>query len=344
VVAAVIGTAVVLGIAAPWREHGNGGAGSALAAVGPGPVLHAVIASDVPGESIVNLSTGAKRPVPQTLEYWYDAGRGLLRAVSTLNGVVEFDAVVPRNGPQPLLDPALTAFAGRYREALKRGQARRAGRGRFAGHSVVWLHFDYRQFGERVGVDARSYRPVVIEPLGRNGGPIAPTWVVRAIGTGQYVASDFRAARPVPHLSVSSHLEKIAPTKAARLVGWTPLWLGRSFGRLPLLQSQLQLLTHDPPEPRQTTKGVYFAYGRLADRIQLSESKDREQIYRLQLGGGPPTGTALLRRQRVVGRGPIKRECQAQVHTAGVWVTVEGWNESSTRCIDAARALVRVPG
>jgi len=44
----------------------------------------------------------------------------------------------------------------------------------------------------------------------------------------------------------------------------------------------------------------------------------------------------------VSGPGPIKRDCQAQVHTAGVWVTIEGWNRAAALCIDAARALVKV--
>jgi len=341
-VAAVVGAGIALAVIAPWHGHGDGLVGRALAAMGRGPVLHAVIESHVPNETIVTLSSGHERPVPQTLEYWYDADRGSLRAISSTNGGVVVDALVPRNGTEPRLDPALTAFVSRYREALKSGEAREAGRGTFDGRSVIWLRFAYRLFGERVGIDARTYRPVVIEPLGPQGQPVAPTWTVAEIGTGPYRSSDFRAGKPVASLSISSRLETIVPSRAERVVGWTPVWLGRRFRGLPLQYAQLQLLSHDPPVPRRLTKGVYFAYGRGADRIQISEAKAREPIYWLPPGGAPAPGTALLRRAPVSGPGPIKRDCQAQVHMAGVWVTIEGWNRAASLCIDAARALVKV--
>ena len=341
-VAAVIGAAVVLAIVAPWHGHGDGLVGRALAAVGHGPVLHAVIESNVPNETVVDLSSGFERPVPQTIEYWYDADRDLFRAANTVNGRVVVDALIPRYDSEPRLDPALTAFVSRYRAALKNGHAREVGRGTFDGRNVVWLRFDYRLFGERVGIDARTYRPVVIEPLGPSGKPVAPAWRIAVIETGPYRPSDFKAGRAAAHLSISSTLKPIAPAKATRLLGWTPLWLGRSFRNLPLQYTQLQLLTHDPPVPHRTTRGVYFAYGRGADRIQLSESRAREQIYWLEVGGSPKPGTLLLRRTVVEGSGPVKRDCQALIHTGGVWVTVEGWNEASSLCVEAARKLMRI--
>src|SRR5205085_1427463 len=112
--------------------------------------------------------------------------RGSLRAINSVNNGVVVDALVPRNRTEPLLDPALTAFVSRYREGLKNGQAREAGRGTFDGRSVIWLRFAYGLFGERVGIDARTYRPVVIEPLGARGRPVEPTWRVTEIGTGPY--------------------------------------------------------------------------------------------------------------------------------------------------------------
>lgn len=342
VIAAVIGAAITLAVVAPWHGHGDGFVGRALAAMGHGPVLHAVIESTVPNETIVTLSSGRERPVPQTLEYWYDADRGSLRAISSTNGGVVVDALVPRNSTEPRLDPALTAFVSRYRDALKSGEAREVGKGTFDGRSVIWLRFDYRSFGERVGIDAQTYRPVVIEPLGPQGKPVAPIWTVTEIGTGPYRPSDFNAGKAVANLSISSRLRTIAPSSAARLVGWTPVWLGRAFRGLPFQSAQLQLLSHDPPVPRRTTKGVYFAYGRGTDRIQISEATTRESIYWLAPGGVPAPGTALLRRLPVRGSGPIKRDCQAQVRAAGVWVTIEGWNRAASLCVDAARALVKV--
>ena len=342
-VAAVIAGAVVLAVVAPWHGHGKSHVGRALTAVRRGPVLHAVITSDVPNETIVTLSSGVERPVPQQLEYWYDAGRDRLRVLDTVNGGVVFDLLVPRSGSEPRLDPALTAFVSRYRRALRSGQAREAGRGAFDGRSVVWLRFGYRQFGERVGVDARTYRPLVIEPLGRNGKPVKPFWTIARIGTGPYRAQDFEAPRSVPRLSIrTGQLDAIAPGAAPRRLGWAPLWLGHAFRNLPLQYVQVQNLLHEQPR-RPTTHGAYFAYGRGADRIQLSEARSRERIYWLEVGGDPHPGTLLLRRGVPQGSGVIKRDCQAMIHREGVWVTVEGWNAAASLCVDAARALVRLP-
>lgn len=343
-VAAVIAAAIALAIVAPWHGRGTGLVGRALAAVGQGPVLHAVITSSVPNETIVSLSSGAERPVPQQLEYWYDAGRDRLRAVDTVNGAILFDWLVPRYDSEPRLDPALTAFVSRYRSALKSGQAREVGRGTFQGRKVIWLRFEYRQFGERVGIDADTFRPIVIEPLGPNGKPIAPSWRVASIETGPYIPSDFNAPPPgSPHLSISGRLRAIVPAKAPRVLGWTPMWLGRSFRNLPLQFSQLERLQHDPPVPRRITRGMYFAYGRGADQIQLSEAKARERIFWLENGGDPQPGTLLLRRGVPQGNRLITRDCQAMIRTGGIWVTVEGWNAAASLCVDAARSLVRLP-
>src|SRR6185312_464710 len=77
-VAAVLAVAAALAIVAPWHGHGDGLIDRALAAVGRGPVLHAVVEFDSPHAAVVNLSTGAERPLPQRLEYWFDAERRTL--------------------------------------------------------------------------------------------------------------------------------------------------------------------------------------------------------------------------------------------------------------------------
>jgi hypothetical protein len=343
--AAVIAVAAAVAVVAPWHGHGDELVGRALAAVGQGPVLHAVIESDVPNETIVNLSSGGERPARQQLTYWYDADRHLLRVVSTVNGGAVFDALVRPNATggatQPQLDPALTAFVSRYRDALKSGEAREVGRGTVHGRSVIWLGFDYRLFGERVGIDVQTYRPVVIEPLNANGTPTAQSWVIASIDTGPHRASQFKTAHPALHTSTrTGRLRMVAPTKAARLLDWRPLWLGKSFRGLPLQYGQLQQLIHEQP-PRPTTRGFMLAYGRGTDRIQISEARTREQIYDIGPGGAPAAGTAFLTRTRATG-GPITRQCQAQLRSAGIWLTITGWNQASSLCIDAARALVTI--
>lgn len=343
-VAVVVGVAVTLGIVAPWHGHGSGVVGRALAAVGHEPVLHAVIESNRPDETIVTLATGRARPIPQRLEYWYDTDSGQLRAIDTVDGRVAFDELIPKTFTEPRLDPALTAFVSRYRNALKSGRAREVGRGSFHGRNVIWLRFHYSRFGERVGIDEHTYRPIVIEWLNSDGSTAKPVWMVTAIGTGPYRPSDFKVDRPRPQVGQTSSQVSppTTPARVVRLLGWSPLWLGKSFRGLPLQHSQFMKLVHEPPHPRRTTNAVLFSYGRGADRIQLMEAKEQEQIYWLGATGNLRPGTALLRTGKVSGSGPIKRDCQAVVHAAGVWVAVEGWNQSSVRCIDAARALVKL--
>lgn len=337
-VAAAIAVAVALAVIAPWRGHGDGMIDRALVAVGRGPVLHAVVEFDSPRATVVDLSTGAERPLPQRLEYWFDADRRVLRALTSINGQVMVDDI-----GAPSLDPALTGFLTAYREALKNGKARETGRGTFDGRSVIWLRFDYRLFGERVGVDEHTYRPIVLEPLNANGTPAAQVWRVKAIDTRPYRPRDFTVAHPPP-ANVSAHganFRMVAPSRTARILGWTPLWLGTAFRDLPLQHTQLQDLVYVQPSPR-TIHTVLLAYGRGANRIQLTEAKTVEGTFWLRGLGVPGPGTAVLRRSVVSGPGPIKRDCQALLRVGGVWVNIEGWKGASLRCMDAARTLVRI--
>lgn len=346
-VAAVIVTAVAVAVAAPWRGHGNGLVDRALAAVGRAPVLHAVIESNVPRETTVNLSTGARRPVHQRLEYWYDAERGELRALTSINGRALDDELFPpirlaASGAPPL-DPALMGFVSVYRDALRSGRAHEAGRGTFDGRRVIWLRFDYRLFGERVGIDERTYRPIVIEPLDSDGTPAKQIWRVTAIDTRAYRPHDFTPAHPFPVNSSmrGANFRMVAPSRVTGLLGWRPWSLGKSFRGLPVESAQLQDLIHERPVA-PTTHGVLFAYGHGANRIQLTEARALESTYWLTGLGIPEPGTALLFHPVVSGPGPIKRSCQLLLRRGGIWVGVEGWNQASSLCVEAARALVRM--
>lgn len=347
-VAAVAAVAAVIAAVAPWHGHGNGLIDRALAAVGHGRVLHAVIESDAPNEQVVNLATGAVRPVHLQLEYWYDSDRRSLRAVTRVEGRVRGDEVSPPNRPgvsgEPLLDPALTGFLTGYRDALKQGHAHEDGRGVFDEHRVIWLRFAYRLFGERVGVDEHTYRPVVIEPLDADGTRSSQIWKVAAIDTRAYRRRDFTRSGPRPSSTSVRSLSyaMIDPSRAARILGWPPLWLGASFGALPLQYTEYSTLVREQPLPRQTTRALVLAYGRTANRIQLTEAEAVEAASWLRGLGLPAPGTALVLRPSVTGSGLITSDCQALVHTRGVWVQIEGWNQSSSRCIEAARALVRI--
>jgi hypothetical protein len=343
-VAAVIVIGVVVAVVAPWHGHGNGLVDRALAAVGRGPVLHAVIESDSPNAKVVDLSTGATRPLQQRLEYWFDADRGVLRAATRINGRVLDDEVFPRSRltvGAPPLDPALTGFVSAYRDALRSGQAHEGGRGTFEGRRVIWLGFDYRLFGERVGVDEHTYRPVVIEPLNPNGTPAHEIWRVLAIDTRRHRRIDFTSTQPFKRSATlrAANFRIVAPSRVPSLLGWRPWWLGKAFGSLPLEYAQLQdVIRSGSP----TTRAITVAYGRGANRLALTEARTVESTFWLLGLGIPDDGTLILRREVVNGSGPVKRSCQALLHSGGVWVSIEGWNQASSRCVEAARALVRL--
>src|SRR5688500_1867670 len=78
-VAAAAVVAAVAALAAPWGERGPATVERALAALGSGPVLHAVV--EYTGEDVViDLATGRERPFVHRAEYWYDAERQFFRS------------------------------------------------------------------------------------------------------------------------------------------------------------------------------------------------------------------------------------------------------------------------
>src|SRR5262249_2928020 len=137
------------------------------------------------------------------------------------------------------------------------------GRGAVGGRPVVWLRFPgVGLFGERVAVDASTYRPVVVAALGANGEPAAPVWRVRAISTLPRRAAGFAPPPRAPRgRGRRRPLRGVAPARAARLLGWMPLWLGHSFGDAPAGAAQLQSLT--TTARRSATTLLVLSYGRL---------------------------------------------------------------------------------
>jgi hypothetical protein len=69
--------------------------------------------------------------------------------------------VVPR--PRPTLNPGHAGFVDGYREALASGQARAAGSGQLDGRPVDWLEFQTADGDERVALDHRTHKPVLLE-------------------------------------------------------------------------------------------------------------------------------------------------------------------------------------
>jgi hypothetical protein len=114
-----VAAAVALLLVAPWQ--GPTLVDRALAAVGGGPVLHAVAEYSWPQDVVVDLATGAERERLHRYEYWYDEQRSALRVRVSTDGGPGVDYVGRGEGAR--LDPVLSGFATQYRAALENGQA-----------------------------------------------------------------------------------------------------------------------------------------------------------------------------------------------------------------------------
>lgn len=97
-VAAVVSVAAVVALVSPWEGRGSGFVERALAALGNGQVIHAVSVSDVAGRTVLDLQTGAERPIRTETEIWFDSTRGLERVTTRMGGVVTMDELQTPEG------------------------------------------------------------------------------------------------------------------------------------------------------------------------------------------------------------------------------------------------------
>jgi hypothetical protein len=105
-------------------KHGIGD--KALAAVGDGPVLHAVLRETYPPQySLVAVSTGqvVRRPVTRTTEVWFDEERGLKHTITHADGRLEDDELATPKGITDSSGPVWTCarIAQHPVEATKAG-------------------------------------------------------------------------------------------------------------------------------------------------------------------------------------------------------------------------------
>ncbi len=137
IVAAVLGVAAVIAVA-PWKTgESTGVLDRALAAVGEGPVLHAVIREGWGGD-VIDLRTGERTRFNGEREVWYDADRGL-HSVSRFGGVKQGEELWPPGEVPRFLAQTFGLLAEGYPEALEAGHARLLGPGEVFGIPVYWI-------------------------------------------------------------------------------------------------------------------------------------------------------------------------------------------------------------
>ena len=99
--ASALAAVVALALVAPWDRSAGSLGDVALAAIGSQPVLH-VVAASPRSEELIDLGTGASRPVVQREEIWFDADRGLKRSLVTVGGTITDDTLeTPEGGFTP---------------------------------------------------------------------------------------------------------------------------------------------------------------------------------------------------------------------------------------------------
>lgn len=176
-----VAAAVALLLVAPWESRGPSVVDRALAAVGGGPVVHAVVEYSWPQDVTVNLATGGERMRVHRAEYWYDEQRRVLLSRSATDGGEPVDYLV-RGGLPERLDPALAGFATRYRDALASGDARIVGDATVEGRPAKQIELPPRGSGsiDEVLVDAHTYVPLSFRST-YPGGRRSPEWRVITI-------------------------------------------------------------------------------------------------------------------------------------------------------------------
>jgi len=275
--------ACALLLVAPWDGRGPSFVDRALAAVGAGPVVHAVVEYSWPEDLVIELATGAERERVHRHEFWYDERRQQLLHRSVTDGGKPLDYLLTGPALSVRLDPSLTGFATQYREALASGDARVVGDATVAGRPAKRIEFAPNTGGavEEVLVDAETSAPLRFHST-YPGGRRSPEWRVVTIESMPRNPSNFReASSPRPSGGQVTAGRKISIAEAALALGAPPLWLGSSFAGHALGSVELSDTTGWLTDG-STVSGVLvrLAYG----RVKVSLARDLAGSYAIGFG------------------------------------------------------------
>jgi hypothetical protein len=252
IVAAVLGVAAFIAIA-PWKTgESTGVLDRALAAVGEGPVLHAVVREGWGGD-VIDLETGERTRMNGEREVWYDPARGL-HSVSRFGGVHQGEELWPPGELPRFLAKTFGLLAEGYPEALEAGRARLLGPGEVFGIPVYWIRVDaemlpegnqLHEWAHDVAVSRESYEPVATrETVDGQTGPDRESRVLElellADGEGDFTKG---APNPLDGGAFREDGEPIELSQAEGSLGSKPLWLGPEHSGLRLAQVGVRTTT-----------------------------------------------------------------------------------------------------
>ena len=357
-VAVAVLAAAVLGLAAPFESERGGILDRARAAVGDGPVLHAVLREGW-GGTLVDLQTGERRPLHAEREVWYDRERGL-HTVSRLGGVVEGEAFFDRYSMPPYERQTFDAIVSGYERAVGSGDARVLGPGEVDGIRVYWIrvHEEFHrdvadnrshEWAHDVAVSRETFEPVAMrETLDGNVSPDGVTRILR-LETLPAGAGDFSAPQRDDGATTAMRYglgydDPLTLAETPLVLGRTPLWPGPSVLGVPFARAwKFELAVGYSRETgrwRDEVVGVNFFYGALdeeglpkalrGEHVSVKEVVGPHEAFRTgSRNYVPPEGTV-----RLTGRsGFLQRD--------GVYVTIEASSEELV--VAAARALGPLP-
>jgi hypothetical protein len=331
----------------------------ALAAVGNGPVVHAITRAPT-GNVYVDLGTGERTPQHAETEIWFDQARKTDHTIRRVEGrVIEDMLLSPSSdtGPRPTvyscawitahpveakkagvscdpknvhldftphLDPALANFVDGYRAALEDGRAKEVGKGELDGKAVTWLSLALPGGGaEEIAIEDETGRALQL----RRGAQTYDVVVLEALARSH---GDFRAPerRAEPG---SGSAGRVGTIPLAEAPTWVPgaLWPGATVQGLSLSDVELQFPTtgfgRDSGRPVERGVGIYLRYGRHSE-IRIQQSREPQMAYAWgHPDAVPRRGTVLL---GFFGGWLVKD---------GVYVRI--WSQDPDAVVEVARAL-----
>jgi hypothetical protein len=305
--ALAVAAAIAVALVAPWNDSGPNVVDRALAAVGAGPVVHAVVEYSWDRDVVVGIATGEEQRRVHRTEYWYDQDRQTLRTRLLTDGVQLTEIVetpqhawsdvgdFPTRGNVPQLDPVLAGFLIRYRDALEDGSAEVVGETTVDGQAAKLIRFSARPSGsvQEVAVDAKSYTPLRFHHT-YPGGRRSPEWHVVAIESIPRDPSLFARpplSKPRPTQGWGLEGSRIELGDASRVLGAPALWVGATFAGREIEEVLLQRVAAELTDGTEV-EGVVLRIA-YTDGIRVSQAVDPAGLYALGIDdGGDPAAPA----------------------------------------------------
>jgi hypothetical protein len=360
VLAAAAGLAVVLAAVSVWVGDERATlVDRALAAVGKGPVVHAIIRAPT-GNVYVDLQTGKRTPQQAETEIWFDQVRKTEHTIRRVEGRVVDDMLLSPSsdtGPHPTvyscawitahpveakkagvscdpknahldftpqLDPALANFVDGYQAALEDGRAKEVRKGEVDGKRVTWLSLALPGGRpEEIAIEDETGRALQL----RRGAQTYDVVVLEALARSE---GDFRMPERKAE-PVSGRAGRVGAIPLVEAPEWVPgaLWPGPAVRGLSLSEVELQFPTtgFGPASGRPVERGVGVTL-RYGDHpsILIQQSREPQTAYAWGHDDAVPRpGTVLL---GFFGGWLLKD---------GVFVRI--WSEDPDVVLQVARAL-----